>query len=115
MKKKREKKYHKDKGGRERAEEGKTCLRCNITITNEAAGLLIHARGEEKKCSVADRQTNEQMFDWKDKKKSLIFEKPPNDICSSVYLIKQLLVMMLLFIIEEKVTNRGLIIARWMT
>ena len=52
MQKKREKKYHKDKkgereGGEDRhrqRREGKTCLRCNITITNEAAGLLIHAK-----------------------------------------------------------------------
>lgn len=27
----------------------KACLRCNITITNEAVGLLIHAKRRKKK------------------------------------------------------------------
>lgn len=26
----------------------KACLRCNITITNEAVGLLIHAKRKKK-------------------------------------------------------------------
>jgi hypothetical protein len=40
-----------------RRREEKTCLRCNITITNQAAKLLIHAKKKEPRERERERKS----------------------------------------------------------